>query len=511
MKKYFLLCSLLLVIGCQTYKQKSPNIVFFLVDDHAFKALSAYEGSLIETPNLDRIANSGMRFDAACVTNAICAPSRTVILTGTHSHINGVVDNGSRFDSTQPTFPLLMQEAGYQTALIGKWHLKSNPVGFDYWDILIGQGQYYAPEFMKSVNGSEPVKRILEGYCTDLTTDLTIDWLGEKRNKDKPFLLLCHHKAPHRSWMPGPNQLELFADTEFPEPETLFDDWKGRASPASTQEMTISDHMYLWHDLMVPPEEGTTLEGPDKWAHANVDRMSDSQRTAWDETFDPENDAFIKSDLKGDDLTRWKYQRYMKNYLRCIKGIDENVGRILDYLEENDLNENTIVVYMSDQGFFLGEHGWYDKRFMYEPCLRIPLLISWPGITDKGSNTEALVQNLDLAQTILAMAEIDAPTRMQGESLVPILKGEAQTCRDALYYHYYEFPGVHNVQRHEGVRTNQYKIIHYYEIDEWELFDFKTDPTEMKNLYNDPQYADIQNDLKRKLNSLKLKYEVPRT
>ena len=253
MKKYFLLCSLLLVIGCQTDKQKSPNIVFFLVDDHAFKALSAYEGSLIETPNLDRIANNGMRFDAACVTNAICAPSRTVILTGTHSHINGVVDNGSRFDSTQPTFPLLMQEAGYQTALIGKWHLKSNPVGFDYWDILIGQGQYYAPEFMKSVNGSEPVKRILEGYCTDLTTDLTIDWLGEKRNKDKPFLLLCHHKAPHRSWMPGPNQLELFADTEFPEPETLFDDWKGRASPASTQEMTISDHMYLWHDLMVPP------------------------------------------------------------------------------------------------------------------------------------------------------------------------------------------------------------------------------------------------------------------
>jgi len=275
--------------------------------------------------------------------------------------------------------------------------------------------------------------------------------------------------------------------------------------------MTISDHMYLWHDLMVPPEEGTTLEGPDKWAHANLDRMSDSQRTAWDETFNLENDAFIKSNLKGDDLTRWKYQRYMKNYLRCIKGIDENVGRLLDYLEENNLNENTIVIYMSDQGFFLGEHGWYDKRFMYEPCLRIPLLISWPGKTDRGSNTEALVQNLDLAQTILAMAGIDAPIRMQGESLVPILKGEAQTCRDALYYHYYEFPGVHNVQKHEGVRTNQYKIIHYYEIDEWELFDFKTDPTEMKNLYNDPQYADIQNDLKLKLNSLKIKYEVPRS
>ena len=507
--KYIQYLLLLSVFGCQAPGTKQPNIVFFLVDDHALKAVSAYDGSLIETPNLDRIAKNGMRFDAACVTNAICAPSRTVILTGTHSHINGVVDNGSRFDPTQPTFPLLMQEDEYQTALIGKWHLKSNPVGFDYWEILLGQGQYYAPEFLKSIDGSEPVKSTREGYCTDVTTDLTIDWLDNHRAKDAPFLLLCHHKAPHRTWMPGPSQLDLFMDTEFPEPETLFDDWEGRSTAASTQEMTISDHMYLWHDLMVPPEEGEILEGPDKWAHGNVNRMNDSQRSVWDETFDEENNAFTKSNLKGDALTRWKYQRYMKNYLRCIKGIDANVGRLLDYLEENNLDENTIVIYMSDQGFFLGEHGWYDKRFMYEPSLRIPLLISWPGVTGKGLKSELLVQNLDMAQTVLGMAGITPPTRMQGESLVPILKGEAPQWRDALYYHYYEFPGAHNVQKHEGVRTDQFKIIHYYEIDEWELFDFENDPEEIKNLYANPKYAKIQNALKKKLVTLKLEYKVP--
>ena len=496
------------VFGCQTNIQKRPNIIFFLVDDHALKAVSSYEGSLIETPNLDRIANHGMRFDAACVTNAICAPSRTVILTGTHSHINGVIDNGSRFDSSQPTFPLLLQESGYQTALIGKWHLKSNPVGFDYWEILRGQGQYYSPEFMKSEKGSEPVTNVLDGYCTDITTDLTIDWLNEKRSTEEPFLLLCHHKAPHRTWMPGPNQLPLFNDTEFPEPETLFDDFEGRASPATTQEMTISNHMYLWHDLMVPPEVGATLEGPDKWAQGNIDRMNDSQLTAWNETFDADNEAFKESNLKGDDLTRWKYQRYMKNYLRCIKGIDDNVGRILDYLEENNLEDNTIVIYMSDQGFFLGEHGWYDKRFMYEPCLRIPLLISWPNVTSEGSSTSALVQNLDLAPTILEIAGIEIPARMQGESIVPILKGDTPEWRDSMYYHYYEYPGAHSVQKHEGVRTNRYKLIWYYEIDEWEMFDFKNDPNEVHNLYDKPAYSGIQTKLNEQLEALKVQYKV---
>ena len=501
-------------LGCSSIKKSQipqrPNIVFFLADDHALKAVSAYEGSLIETPNLDRIAGNGMRFDAACVTNAICAPSRTVILTGTHSHINGVIDNGSRLDASQPTFPLLLQEAGYQTAFIGKWHLKSNPVGFDYWEILIGQGQYYAPEFLMSDNGSEPKKSILEGYCTDLTTDLAIAWLNEKRNENEPFLLLCHHKAPHRSWMPGPNQLELFKDVQFPEPKTLFDDWQGRASVASRQEMTIKDHMYMWHDLMVPPnDENVVLEGPDKWAGGMFARMNDAQRKVWNETFDSENDAFYASDLQGDDLVRWKYQRYMQNYLRCIKGIDENVVRLLDWLKENNLDENTVVVYMSDQGFFLGEHGWYDKRFMYEPCLRIPLLISWPYTTKKGSISDLLVQNLDLAQTILEMAGVEAPARMQGESLVPILKGGNPAWRDALYYHYYEYPGTHNVQKHEGVRTDQYKLISYYEIDEWEMFDFKNDPDEMNNLYDNPSYAEIQTDLKQKLIALKAQYKVP--
>ena len=498
------------VFGCHSQKVQRPNIVFFLVDDHALKALSAYEGSLIETPNLDRIANKGMRFDAACVTNAICAPSRTVILTGTHSHINGVIDNGSRFDAAQPTFPLLMQEAGYQTALIGKWHLKSDPVGFDYWEILIGQGQYYAPEFIRSMNGSEPEKNSLSGYCTDVTTDLTIDWLTDKRNPHKPFLLLCHHKAPHRSWLPGPNQLQLFKDTQFPEPETLFDDWKGRSSAASTQEMTIKDHMYMWHDLMVPPREADAeLEGPDKWAEGMLARMNDAQQKAWDETFDQANKSFYEGNLQGDDLVRWKYQRYMQNYLRCIKGIDENVGRLLDWLEENKLADNTIVVYASDQGFFLGEHGWYDKRFMYEPCLRIPLLISWPNVTQHGSKTDLLVQNLDLAPTLLDAAGISVPEHMQGDSLVPILKGDTPQWRDSIYYHYYEYPGAHQVQKHEGVRTDRYKLISYYDIGEWELFDFQTDPQEVDNLYDNPTYAMIQQDLEEALEKLKQQYNVP--
>lgn len=509
MKNACLIIGLIFVLGCQTQTLERPNVVFILVDDHALKAVSSYEGSLIETPNLERIANNGICFDAACVTNAICAPSRTVILTGTHSHINGVVDNGSRFDPSQPTFPLLMQESGYQTAMIGKWHLKSDPVGFDYWDILNGQGQYYSPVFTRSVNGSEPASRTIDGYCTDLTTDLTIDWLMKERKKNEPFLLLCHHKAPHRTWMPGPNQLELFSDTQFPEPETLFDDFSGRASAVSTQEMTISDHMYLWHDLMVPPQEGAQLEGPDKWAQGNLDRMNETQRAAWDETFDADNDSFIDSDLNGEDLTRWKYQRYMQNYLRCIKGIDDNVGRLLDYLEENDLADNTIIVYMSDQGFFLGEHGWYDKRFMYEPSLRIPLLISGPEITDKGSHSDLLVQNLDLAPTLLDLAGVEIPKRMQGQSMAPILKGDTTAWRDSIYYHYYEYPGAHSVQKHEGVRTERYKLIHYYEIDEWEMFDFKSDPNEMINLYDNPAYAGIQNELNQELRVLKVQYEVP--
>ena len=410
-------------IGCQTQKEPRPNIVFFLVDDHALKAVSAYEGSLIETPNLDRIANNGMRFDAACVTNAICAPSRTVILTGTHSHINGVVDNGSRFDSSQPTFPLLMQEAGYQTALIGKWHLKSNPVGFDYWEILNGQGQYYSPEFMKSANGSEPVKRILEGYCTDLTTDLTIEWLSEIRNKDEPFLLLCHHKAPHRTWMPGPNQLELFADTKFPEPETLFDDFNGRSSAVSTQEMTISNHMYLWHDLMVPPEDDEPLEGPDKWAQGNLDRMNEEQRTAWDETFDADNDAFVKNDLKGDELTRWKYQRYMQNYLRCIKGIDDNVGRLLDYLEENEHigNENYInqgieiefdrfnsLSFDTRKNFKTDSTEFYNLTYEYlNDCLRAAVEFKREFYSDKDIGQE---DTLRFTLSIIPYTKVDSPS-----------------------------------------------------------------------------------------------------
>jgi len=498
------------MVGCQKTEQSRPNIVFFLVDDHSYKAVSAYDNSLLSTPNIDRIANEGMRFDDACVTNAICAPSRTVILTGAHSHINGVIDNATTLDPTQPQFPKLMQESGYQTALIGKWHLKSEPKGFDYYDILIGQGQYYAPEFKKSINGSEPVNTIHDGYCTDLTMDFTLDWLNNERSDDKPFLLLCHQKAPHRTWMPGPNEMELFDDVMFPEPDTLFDNFEGRASPASTQAMTIANHMYMWYDLMVPSDKPKNeLNGPDKWAKGVIGRMNTKQRKIWDDSFKPENELFIQSQLEGNELTRWKYQRYMKNYLRCIKGIDSNVGRLLDWLESNGLDDNTIVVYMSDQGFFLGEHGWYDKRFMYEPCLRVPFLVAWPEHIKAGSVSDALVQNLDIAPTFLDIAGVPIPSRMQGESLVPILEGEKTALRDSIYYHYYEFPGAHSVQKHEGVRTNQYKLISYYDVNEWEMFDFVNDPNEVNNLYGNPEYKSIQMRLEDELASLKKKYNVP--
>jgi arylsulfatase A-like enzyme len=511
--------------------EERPNILFIYSDDHATAAVGCYENSVVaghaRTPNIDALARDGVRFDRAFCTNGICAPARAVVLTGKHSHINGVPDNGASFDGSQQTFPKILRESGYQTALIGKWHLKSTPTGFDHWEILPGQGQYYAPDFVrpgpKYVEGApktegQTERHRIDGYVTEVTTDLAIDWLEEDRDPDKPFLLMVQHKAPHRSWMPGPNEHALYEGEELPEPTTLFDDYAGRADGAATQEMEIDRHMWLWHDLMVRPTEWgidgelPELEGPDKWAKGMEDRMNDAQRAAWDEVYGPRNAAFAKAvqagELEGDAFVRWKYQRYIKNYLRCIAAVDKSVGDLVDWLKANDLDENTIVVYTSDQGFYLGEHGWYDKRWMYEPSLQLPLVVSWPARVKAGGVDKHLVQNLDFAPTFLAAAGLKPESEMQGLSLLPLLKGKDMgpgEWRDSIYYRYFEV-GIHAVPQQYGVRTDRHKLIYYHGLDQWELFDLQTDPDEMKNLIGDPASAEVREQLKAELERLREEY-----
>ncbi|GJM34674.1 MAG: N-acetylglucosamine-6-sulfatase [Saprospiraceae bacterium] len=513
MIKYFsLLLMALVCLGYQKEKPTSPtrpNIIFIMTDDHAYQAISAYESKLLQTPNIDRIAREGMRFDRAFVTNSICSPSRAVILTGKFSHLNGLRDNVQVFDSSQQTFPKLLQQAGYQTALFGKWHLKSTPTGFDNWQVLPGQGHYYNPDF-RTPNGVVNKK----GYVTDLVTDMTIGWLDSLRSDNKPFMVMCHHKAPHREWMPAQNHLTDFKDQPLPEPETLFDSYKNRGNAAKQAEMRISDHMGLTNDNKIKPEIATSLGKTsfmswyDEAFQLNYQRMSDTEKAAWNAVYDPINQDFEKNTPSGDQLIRWKYQRYMQDYLACIKSVDENVGRLLDYLEKSGLAENTLVIYTSDQGFYLGEHGWFDKRFMYEESFRTPLLVRWPGKTKPGSVNTQLVQNLDLAETMLESAGVSIPADMQGKSLVPILTGASVPWRDALYYQYFEYPGIHAVKRHYGVRTDRYKLIHfYYDIDEWEMYDLESDPQEMNNIYDDPAYKKPRKKLLKKLDALQVQYQ----
>lgn len=468
--------------------QEQPNILFIMSDDHAFQAISAYDNRLIQTPNIDRLAQGGMRFDCCFCTNSICAPSRAVILTGKHSHLNGVRDNALVFDGSQQTFPKLLQAMGYQTAMIGKWHLKSDPTGFDYWNILPGQGQYYNPDLVEMGE-----RKRVTGYVTDTITDIALDFLENKRDRSRPFLLMLHHKAPHRPWHPAPRHLSIFNETEFPEPATLFDDYATRSAAAREQEMTLRDHMRLDYDLkMGPPPE----------------RLNAEQKAAWEEAYGPKIAAFEKDNPQGEELVRWKYQRYMQDYLGCIAAVDENVGRVLDYLEENGLDKNTLVVYTSDQGFYLGEHGWFDKRFMYEESLRMPLLVRWPEVVSAGAINADLVSNLDFAPTFLGIAGVDTPGDMQGRSLMPLLQGEPPSnWRQSVYYHYYEYPAVHMTKRHNGVRTKRYKLIHfYYDIDAWELYDLYEDPRELNNVYADPGYTEIGEELKAEMKRLQELY-----
>ena len=501
--RLFLVASLALA-GCEapdgsgrvgTGASRRPNIVFIFSDDHATAAIGCYGSRINSTPHIDRLAAEGVVFENAFCTNSICAPSRAVILTGKHSHLNGVPDNVASFDGNQATFPRLLRAAGYQTALIGKWHLKSDPTGFDYWDILPGQGEYYSPDF-KTAEG----RRREKGYVTDVITDLTLRWLREERDPSRPFLLMSQHKAPHRSWMPGPDHLAGIDGGEVPEPATLFDDYRGRSDAARDQAMEIGRHMYPEYDLKLAREPADApAEGPDRWAPSLVERMSPDEQAAWNAAFASGNQAFRAADLEGRELVRWKYQRYIKSYLGCVASIDDNIGRLLECLDDEGLTGNTIVVYSSDQGFFLGEHGWYDKRFMYEPSLRMPLVVRWPAVVEAGTRRAELVQNLDFAQTLLDVAGVPAAPEMQGASLLPLLRGNVpEDWRESVYYEYFE-RAVHSVALHRGVRTQRYKLIHFHELGQWELYDLERDPEEVDNLYGQPRLESVQRELEEEL------------
>jgi arylsulfatase A-like enzyme len=486
----------------QPAEHQRPNIIYIMSDDHAFQAISAYGGILknyAPTPNIDRIAASGMRFNRCLVTNSISGPCRAVVLTGKYSHINGFLTNEGQapFDGSQQTFPKLLQAAGYNTAMIGKWHLESEPTGFDHWDILPGQGNYYNPDFIDR-GGT----RTEHGYVTELITEKSITWIKEVMNSGKPFMLMMHHKAPHREWEPGPNELTLYKNVTFPEPSTLFDDYCGRGTAEKTQDMTIAKTMRLKEDLKLFNDRA-------EMESTGLARMDKEQSDAWNKVYDPIIKHFHEADPSGDELVRMKYQRYMQDYLACIAGVDRSVGEILDFLREQGLDKNTIVIYASDQGFFLGEHGWFDKRWMFEQSYRTPLLVSWPGITRPASVNDDMVSNIDLAETFLEMAGLEVPPDMQGRSMVPVLKGNTPSdWRKEHYYHYYEYPGSHMVKRHYGISTERYKLIHfYYDIDEWELFDIKADPLEMRNVYNDPAYSSVKADLHKKLIDIMKKYK----
>ena len=491
----------------QDNDKKPMNILFIMCDDHSYQTISAYDSTFIHTPNIDRIAADGVRFTNSFVANSISGPSRACMLTGKHSYANGFTDNSSSFDGSQQTFPKLLQAQGYETAVIGKWHLTSDPTGFDHWDILIGQGDYYNPIFIR--NG-ERIQR--EGYATNVTTDLALEWLENGRNDDKPFCLLLHHKAPHRTWMPDTCDLELFSGSEFPMPETFYDNYAGREAAAG-QKMSISADMDLVYDLKLADKDSTIHSRPDleEWGRRIYRNMNPAQKAAWDAHYDVVIEEFKKAGLEGEALDTWKYRQYMRDYLRVITSVDRNVGRVLDYLESEGLIDNTLIVYTSDQGFYMGEHGWFDKRFMYEESFRTPLVMSLPDDFERKGDIEEMVQNIDYAPTFLELAGVEVPEDIHGESIVPLLKGEKPVSwRKSLYYHYYEFPAVHMVKRHYGVRTERYKLMHFYnDIDVWELYDLQEDPNELNNLYGKPGYDEITKDMMEELKRLQEQYDDP--
>ncbi len=465
-----------------------------LADDHAAHALSAYRphldygARLPATPRLDALAREGMLFTDAFVTNSICAPSRAAILTGQYGHLNGVMTNEPPRHPLENAFPELLGAAGYETALFGKWHLEADPQGFDHFEVLQGQGPYYNP-VLRSPDG----ERDYRGYTPDIVTERALGWLEERTDTERPFLLLVHHNAAHRWWDPGPEELGLYRDTVIAEPSTLFDDGRGRASPAGEQEMEIGRDLFT-RDLK--------LDTPDI--------LDAEQRGAWDAAYGPENRAFREASPEGDALLRWRYQRYISDYMRTVASLDRNTGRILDVLEEAGLDDETVVVYTSDQGFFLGDHGWFDKRWMYEESLRTPLLVRWPGVVEPGTVSPELVMNIDLAPTFLELGGAPASSSMQGRSLVPLLHGGTpDDWRDAIYYQYFAHPDWHMVHRQYGVRTHRYKLIHFYETGEWELYDLDRDPEELRSVYGHPEYREVEVELRERIAELRREYRVP--
>ena len=502
---------ILLVCHNQSSGDQKPNIVFIFSDDHAPHAIGAYNGwlkSVNPTPRIDELAKQGMLFEKSFCTNSICGPSRAVIMTGKHSHKNGFMNNGNTFNWNQQTFPKILRKAGYTTALYGKSHLKGNPKGFDDWKVLPGQGDYYNPDLIT------PKGRVrIDGHCTDVVTDLAVEWLKTGRDKTKPFMLMVQHKAPHRNWMPALRHLPLYDDIKIPEPTTLFDKWEDNAPPARHQELEIDRHMDINYDLfldLTADYEGTpSQKRQDRSAWRNMKKMTKDQLTSWRAFYGPRDKAFHEANLSGKELVRWKFQRYAKNYLRCVRGVDDSVGKIQDTLKNLKLDDNTVVIYSSDQGFYIGDHGWYDKRWMYEESLMMPLIVKWPGVTKPDSRSVQMVQNLDYAQTFLEMAGAEIPSNMQGRSLVPILKnGKADDWRKSIYYHYYEYPSVHMIPRHYGIRTERYKLIHFYQFgNEWEMYDLKEDPDELTNIYGNADKKSLQKDLKEQLVAIRKFYD----
>lgn len=487
-------------------KAQRPNIIFIMTDDHTTQAMSCYGGNLVETPNMDRIASEGLRLDNCYATNALSGPSRACILTGKFGHVNGFVDNAGIFDLSQQTFPKLLQKGGYQTAIIGKWHLISEPQGFDSYSILSGagqQGDYYDPDFLE--NGKQIHQR---GYVTDIITEKALTFL-DTCDRSKPFCLMVHHKAVHRNWMPSPEHIGEFENHVFPEPDNLFDDYRGRGRSAHEQDMSIEKTLQTGADLkMVSREE--LLSHPKGGLSKAYRRMSPKAQQKWDSVYSRRAERYAEGFSCREELISWKYQQYMQDYLATALSVDESIGEILEYLDKNDLTENTVIIYTSDQGFFLGEHGWFDKRFMYEECQRMPFVVRYPKMIKPQSTSSAICTNIDFAPTFLDLAGIDIPSDIQGRSMLPIFQHRGKTPKDwpqLAYYHYYEYPAVHSVKRHYGIRTPEWKLIHFYnDIDEWELYDLKNDPHEMHNLYDDPKYLEIRENLIKALRETQLKY-----
>lgn len=514
MKYLVALSFLILSYSCAVYnsaqfhtpEQAQPNIIFIMTDDHAKRAMSAYSHELIRTPHLDQLAEEGIKFNKAFVTNSICGPSRAVFLTGKFSHKNGFMSNRDTFDGSQPTLPKYLQQAGYYTAVVGKWHLKSEPQGFDEFSILLDQGEYYSPQFY---DGKETVS--VEGYATNIITDKAINLLENQRKSGKPLFLMVHQKAPHRNWMPDVSDLQNGTEKYYELHETFYDDYAGKSDAARNQDMRI-DNMFLGYDLKLylkeKQAEDTGTGGDPKapsytWWENDYNRMTDLQKEIWDKYYRPITHAYYAQKPIGDSLLRWKYNRYMNDYLKTVKSVDDNVGRLMNYLKNSGMDKNTLVIYTSDQGFFLGEHGWYDKRFMYEPSLGIPLVMRWPNEISEGIEMSELVQNVDLAPTIMQAAGLKVPRDMQGKALNGFFDGLAdESWRDAIYYHYYQTGTWHFVEKHLGIRTDRFKLIYFYDIKDWELYDLLQDPNEMNNIYRDPAYSNISKELTSKLKDL---------